>query len=501
MTCDAVLDHLFLHEGADDMEFSRDRFIEIEEMYRLNDLNYQGFHYWNHLRTEVYREMKRMTGALAAQSKAKKTRREKWSDLSRVFYNAYLRPQRLKKNVDILFRVHPRRIKNGNVYCSSYTDGLIDLYPNSLCIENSYLSPGFHHRPAREKLYYLDRFGFEAELWAKWQRKDRTGMYRELRREISENLTEPIKKLYETIGVEPELNREIEQFTIFTLSDIRLMKYYSRLLKTVNPKLVVEVIGYSKESAVLTECARRLGIRTIELQHGQIYRDHMAYQYPEKANVPSLPDYFFSFADYWSELTSFPHGQVKCISTGFPYFEEERIKFPAASKKGGGGRRTLLFLCNNIGGEELTRTAVILGKTLDPERFQIVCKMHPNQYQTWRAQFPWLADAAVRIIDTPSPPLYQLLSEADIQVGTTSTSIFEGFGYGLETYILKCDENRNMQELEKKGIVNLFSDAKELSVLLGESGRRNSTPDPQYFWRENALANMKEQIDAILKNA
>ena len=483
------------------MGFSREQFLAVEEKYGLNELRCGGFPFWALLRTEVYRKLKRHAGGAGGKTAEKaasspiRGRLEAIRGMLRVIRSGYFHPQRLKRHVDILFRVHPRRVLEDGYYRSIYTDGLLKHYPNSMCIENHYITPGFHHKPVEEEVYYLDRLGFAAGWWARLQIKLRTKRFREVYAGIG-GLKEPLGTLYEMVGLPFRFEKERAWMTRFTLECIKLEALYMRLLAKIDPKVIVEVISYSKETAILNLCAKKLGIPTVEVQHGQINIDHMAYQYPPEASAEKLPDHFLSFGDYWNELIHFPRDSVRVISAGFPYFEKERMKYIGASSRGD-GKKEVLFLPNLID-FQLAEVAARLADILDESEYRIVYKLHPSEAKTWRTLYPQLDRPGIRMIDTTDIPLYQLLSEADVQVGTKSTAIFEGFGFGLRTYILKCGDNSSMQELGARGIVQLFSDAEELKALLLAPGDGAAAVDTQYFWKEDALNNMREQIDRLL---
>ena len=484
------------------MDFSREQFLAVEERYGLNGLRCGGFPYWTLLRTEIYRKLKRYAGGAAGKQTGNNAVSPIHNKLGairsmlNVISSGYFHPQRLKKHVDVLFRVHSRRILEGRYYRSIYTDELLKYYPNSMCIENSYLKPGFHHKPVEEAIYFLDRLGFVAGWWAKIQIKFRTKRFQNVDAGIASSLKEPLEQLYGMVGLPFRFEAERAWMTRFTLECMKLEALYAVLIKKIDPRIVVEVVSYSKETAILNLCAKKLGIPTVELQHGQINIDHMAYQYPPDVAVEKLPNHFLSFGDYWNELIHFPRDAVEIVSVGFPFFEKERRKYSGASSQSD-GKTEILFLPNLVD-FQLAEAAAKLADLLDENEYQIVYKLHPSEAQKWRTLYPQLDRPGIHMIETTDIPLYQLLSEADVQVGTKSTAVFEGFGFGLQTFILKCRDNSSMQALEAKGIVQLFSDAEELRALLQNRDDRQHFTDTQYFWKEDALNNMRMQIDRLL---
>lgn len=52
-----------------------------------------------------------------------------------------------------------------------------------------------------------------------------------------------------------------------------------RIIKSISPKVIVEVVGYETNKMIINEIAHEMGISTIELQHGVIGRGHIAYNY------------------------------------------------------------------------------------------------------------------------------------------------------------------------------------------------------------------------------
>ena len=57
-------------------------------------------------------------------------------------------------------------------------------------------------------------------------------------------------------------------------------RYYRRIINTLQPKVILEVVSYNRKCMVINEIANEMKITTVELQHGTIGKEHIAYNYP-----------------------------------------------------------------------------------------------------------------------------------------------------------------------------------------------------------------------------
>lgn len=188
------------------------------------------------------------------------------------------------------------------------------------------------------------------------------------------------------------------------------------------------VVSYGKEAFI--EACQRQGIPVVELQHGVINKYHYGYDFPPNHPKDAFPNYIFTFGPHWTKEANFPIPDKNIIPVGFPYLEKQREAVSDIETK-----NQLLFISSGYSsGRQFSRIAVDAANQLDSE---IVYKLHPNEYDNWKTQYPWLIKSKVQVIDTDKPSLYKLFAESKGQVGVCSTALFEGITFGLPTFVVE----------------------------------------------------------------
>ena len=187
-----------------------------------------------------------------------------------------------------------------------------------------------------------------------------------------------------------------------------------------------------------------------------------------------FPDYLLVFGDYWKSIADYPIDTGRVISAGYPYLER-KIKQYAQSKR----KKQILFISQSRIGIPISKFAVELSKhNLD---YKIVYKLHPREVSDWRIRYPWLVDANVEVIDTLGTDLYRLLGESMVQVGVSSTAIYEGLAYGLKTFLIDVLGVDYFDPLIKTKLVHKVSTAEEMVKLLTDDDKQDVVDSQSLF--------------------
>lgn len=303
-----------------------------------------------------------------------------------------------------------------------------------------------------------------------------------------------MRKMQDKFEKEFDINLEISKL----ISDILFTRkaeseVYKFLFKKLSPKVVILQVGNNKSDII--EVLKEMQIPTIELQHGAIGKYDVAYSYPKKGITKrTFCNYFFVFGDYWKDFIRYPIKRKNVISVGNPYLDCQKVKYLYTKKK-----NQILFLSQGPIGKELSKFASELSNSKDLD-FNIIYKLHPDEYENWRERFPFLAEASdqerIFVVDKDFPPIYKLMAESKIQIGVYSTAIYEGLCFGLETFLFEASGIESMSYLLDYGYARKVKTAKD--VINGINERRNRiTVDQKYFFRPNAIHNILENIEKI----
>lgn len=238
-------------------------------------------------------------------SKVPSSRKERLKNFCRGLRHFYIRRSKVLIFSHTAFEIE----KDGQFY-NSLHGYYYDLYKDdTLLMEDA--SEGFVWRTesSRSKLSFVNTYlmSFAGFL---------SGLFQRFHSQRSKDYDVFISA-YPDLFSEESLSRADYYFSVYAFI-LRL------LFKIVAPKIVMVNCGsYGGNMAVVCYVAKRLGIKVIEVQHGSVY-NNLAYEvsdivYNSTEYKNYLPDVFFTFGDYWSNLVKWNYEKV---SMGNPYLNE-----------------------------------------------------------------------------------------------------------------------------------------------------------------------------------
>jgi hypothetical protein len=248
------------------------------------------------------------------------------------------------------------------------------------------------------------------------------------------------------------------------------------------------VVSYGKEPFVMA--CKQLGIPVVELQHGVIYPEHLAYSYPGDRIKKSFPDYLLVWGEFWREHTEFPIPDERVIPVGYPYLDQRVERYAGVESED-----RLLFISQGTIGEQLSKFALAVDEHPDIDH-DIVYKLHPGEYDRWREEYPWLTEANFEVVDDSERDLYRLFAESSVQVGAGSTAVYEGLCFDLETYVYDCPGTHVLQPLVEDGSAEIVSSTDTLVERLGTGGARF---ERERYFAPNAVERTAEVLDSLAK--
>ena len=251
---------------------------------------------------------------------------------------------------------------------------------------------------------------------------------------------------------------------------------------------------------IVNEVAKELKIPTVELQHGIIGMQHVAYNYLSKGNYCPLPDYLFYYSNYWKGTCRFPIDQDKQISVGFPFFEAQAKKNPSISKEGNILR--LLVLSQPVYKYEIINFIDSLLCILEESviDYYMIFKLHPAEFNQPVEDWNRITNHKnVDLLNNSQESLYHVFSRVDTQIGVTSTAIFEGLSYGLNTFIMDIgNAHERMKDLITRGLVEFCKrpiDIKNSDKLFS---RNNVLSNKTEFFEPESMKNLVDNINKIM---
>lgn len=470
-------------------------FLEIEHKYVLTEERLDGFAYWTFFRRVLAAELMKQTDnceevyVYPSRSKIQQT----MARLGTIKY-ALLFGRVPKGKTDLLILNGERRKWSGSYYECLYTDKIALEYPGSVVLERPYFQG--HFRPVETKrLVYTDPIEIKTMVY--WYSRQLLHKKRvaEIRERIRRNIQKPLAEICNAYQIEYNIDQILDKMVCGYYVYKVKKKEFGKILDHIHPKVILEVVGYNMDCMIINELAAARHIPTIELQHGATGAAHAGYNYYTGTQVEQFPQYYFAFSKFWIDSAAYPLPPDKLREIGFPYLEERAKAVKCRVEKA--FPHQIIFISQPKIGEIMSEMAVKLNKLINKEQFRIIYKLHPGEFERWRERYSKLAASDIEVIDNNVVDLYELFAASEYQIGGYgSTATFEGLEFGLKTYIMKEGADPMLVDLCEKGIARFFDTAQDLYRLITSDSV--SLRQEYGFWKENALENMKREIDSIM---
>lgn len=475
------------------MEFS-DIFTEWEAEYDIfNRGVIDGFAFYAYMRREFVNEIYDSLSGIDRNLLMEGKRESSVSVFKKLLRN---RKKIDKKEPSLLILNHSRRNLVDGKYECPFTDFLVEGFEDAVYLErpnekHEHLSPA-----VTKNLYFIDRYQLNAYIYRVINKVLFSAKYKAVRENIKNIMDKPLEDLESRIGGKVRKNAYYDRCVILYYYYFSKKPAYLKLLKSVKPKGIAHVVGGSFDTCLMNELGKELLIPTIELQHCLL---SVSAKFPKGVKVPQFADYFLTYSDYWKEFASFPIADDKVIACGSANFEASRDKYIGMRTKS--DKRRIIFLSGPGYGHELSLVAVKL-KELAGDEIEITYKLHPAEFATWKEDYKELSESGIKVVDTKAIGLYECFAKADAQIGVFSTTIYEGLGFSLDTYILNIPYAGDFIEFCHKGYGTLVDNADMLYQALTKKDNALTEVDnldiSSWFWKENAKENVIDTIRSII---
>jgi hypothetical protein len=301
--------------------------------------------------------------------------------------------------------------------------------------------------------------------------------------------------LARALGAAPPTAALVRRARTAVVTTLGLWPRYERLLDRVQPRLIVNVIGYRLVNQVLTEVAHARGIQVAELQHGALGASHPSYNFAPGRRPESFPDHLLLFGQLWRNATpGLPLPAAQTPALGYAWLEMQRERYrrlsPTLPKR-------VLFLSQRTIGRELALAAVRLREACPTDSLHVVYRLHPSEHVGWRDAYPELARAAIEVQAASSAPLYAAQRDVDAQVGVYSTALLEGLAFGLPTYVLALPGHEQLDVITSAGAAQLVPDVETLiDALRGPPPA--APPAADALWAKGATGTFERFLEQTL---
>lgn len=467
------------HDTASDLT-SEDlhRFLTDQEReLDLFDVKIDGVYIWERIRRTVFFDIRRQVLNLDSPHPPPEINlRNVLHSLDQFLRSSFRRNPFLSESNDILVYGHGRRKRlEGDQYWDIYTDHLFLNSDYSYSqVEKPYKLS--HKKPARTPdLKYLDWIYYPEMFFENITSKLLYNVNNERFRVMESRIKNELRV---DISLEAAAERELSR----RKGSYRL---YNTLLNRIDPSVVVLVVSPTKNT--LIELCKSKEIPVIELQHGVMNKYHYGYSYPPGVEVTTFPDHLFTYGTYWTKDFHLPTPEENIHPVGYAHLDYYRDKFGSSSNESG----NIIFISQGHISSELAELAIDVQKET---AFSVIYKLHPTE-PIKRSEFDKLADAGGVIVEGEQV-IYELFAQCEAQVGVSSTAIYEGLAFDLDTYIFDTATSDTLKDLVNSGHAELIESASDIRKQSSQS----INLDREIFFRPNAKENFSRELDSILKD-
>ena len=247
---------------------------------------------------------------------------------------------------------------------------------------------------------------------------------------------------------------------------------------------------------LINECNKR-NIKTIEIQHGTITKvDPLVNHCYDLSKIENDTKYIFSFGQLQVHRYALTMKNLNnVISIGFPFFEEKLKEIN--SKKNKKKKKYILIISQSTIGDDIAKFTAKLADLLSDKDYKIVFKYHPSEIPK---NYNCLKKKNIIEIKTEKT-IYDLQQESLIQIGSYSTSLYEGFAMKVPTLVIRTmfgsietidifkDMKQGVYFIDKPQDVLQYLDRKDIIPL---------KKDIEKIWQSDSKNRLKKEVKKLI---
>jgi hypothetical protein len=344
-----------------------------------------------------------------------------------------------------------------------------------------------------ENISYVDMYELEAKIKIKF--------FRRFNKQKLKNITKEVERLISEINnyFNIDISRIKDDYIEHIIYFIVMKRKYTRLIEKINPKCVIFYYRDFPFKTLIQMISREKKIPTIEMQHGTYTEDEPMEKKGDCIEEwKNIPDYLFSFGKLQTSEQSLVYKRDKIKYIGNLFLEKkkkEKCKLPKWYEE---EKKYILFISQSSMGEYISNIAGKLANLLKNTDYKIIYKFHPNESGR---EYECLKKKNIIQIKNNSEEIYAYQKICFMQIGVSSTAIFEGVSFGKPTILLKNPEGmygvENLLKKFKKGIY-FANSLEDITRILNHKVEKPSDEDVNMLWEENSPVNFLREIKAII---
>jgi len=463
-----------------------EEFLKFEYDNDLFDYTYKGVHFWGLIRAAIYlcyftdNVDEHPDHALVASNYKLKLLKQM---PKHVFNRISAQPKDIFCSSDNIYKI----IDNKRI--NPYLDFLkeIDFSVHYHTNYNPTFSKDIIYPGTNDAIFGITRYLNQFVTYVFYRHMEKSGNFKKI-----ESITRCLNCLREKLNI--QFDYRYECIVMKTVqSFLSNKRFYIKLIK--NTKCVILENHYTDAHMALISAARELNVPTIELQHGVIGRGHIAYNFHDMSTENKyLPDYIFTFGDYWTNTMRPPKGTTP-ISVGFPQLDlSKRCLMEVVQSD------TQVVFYSSIE-QKLCKLAIEFAEIATELGFVVKYKLHPSECKSWKTLYPELRDnEKIEVLDQ-ALNVHEVLASSKFHIGVNSTVLFEAIAFGGVVFIYDIDDRNVMKDLIEMDFAYSFIRKEELLDLIINHIDVDTKSISEQFFKHNAVKNIEAEINKIITHS
>ncbi|WP_445383544.1 capsular polysaccharide export protein, LipB/KpsS family [Robiginitalea sp. IMCC43444] len=464
-------------------------FLQWEEEEGLLGVLHNGFPIYLLIRPQIYEAV--LLGTDPIELMTKDTGQTKvqlnYLKLGRQVISFFVNFRKLFRELLVISHTENRRF-DGHNYYDIYFDRITDTLDISVCIVE-FPKIGLYHYSENHRnekvikgdlFYVLERImksGFDSKLLAVQTREivDKYSVFyqRVFRRSLDDNTLEGL------------FYKKFER-------NLRRIGVYERLLRFSKPRTLMLKSSYSPKSLILIFLARKLGIRSLEVQHGHIYPYHIGYLRTRNQNS-LFPDHIFLWSEHYKKtLLSNGWNEKQMTVTGdFTQLSQLNTK-----DRGDLSEALMDFIERHetiitvIGQHSINEVFVryLLEIRKLPKDAGIIFKFHPKFAKQQQAFFEKHLGLNDNLFYLSEGNIRLCFEKSNLVVGVYSTAVIEAIELKKPVHLIDCPQAEIFQDFVDGGLLLKSRSVQEsIKLLKSMPDAKTQPPIGQDFdehWRK-----------------
>lgn len=448
----------------------------IEQSVDVQGIRCSGVQIWPLIRLQIWQQLSspERPGRFGAHKPGRRKR------LNRLL-DAIIRPNKYP-SADALFVIGPneRRVRVDGHYYSQYADSLNDLtQKQGLRAYTLDLDDKVH--PVYGAPVRLSR-----DIGSLWEKAMRRLNRPNVRLDTWKALLAYLRVRHPNIRLDRD--RIVRDVQSIRFNEQR----FERILKKAQPRAIFLVCYYHPAAMGCIRACRKLGIKAVEVQHGQQGDYHG--MYTNWTNLPAhgydtMPTHFWCWGQRSADRINewLPDGQA--FVGGNPWLATQKSTIIRPTTKDG---KTHILLALQPVPEPLS-SFVVQAIASSPDTMQWHIGLHPrmkDREHEVRTLLGTIVDRVDFELDKHTP-LYDTLARMDFLLTQWSTVAYEALAFGVHPIIVHPNGRMTFQEYIDKGLFSYADDTDKLLAVLKQ--------DPESFPLEEETPYMVSNIKHIKK--